>query len=275
MRRLYPCPGQTYFRSPTATAYFLLVCITRTNKYNQQTQIWKSQNYIPEGRRELKSALINDKLYFFGVAAQTTNCSNEIFYIDLSSTFDISTLPFKQVSIGMPVAVYKFDPINLQWTIPITSGFNNSFINRNEINAVIDSKGKSYIFSGTDYNEGYSAVDGKIFYEMSLFDTTSMTWSTLTLPTKILPRIDYTATLLPIDCSGATIQPRAGHSAVLKHDYFGGANGAIQVYPDLAVLNTNTWIWSVPNNPRELLFPPWYFAISTMVTQDFLFLELK
>ncbi|RIB23162.1 hypothetical protein C2G38_2032989 [Gigaspora rosea] len=95
-------------------------------------------------------------------------------------------------------AVYKFDPISLQWTIPIISGFNNSFINRNEINAVIDSKGKSYIFSGTDYNEGASAVGVKIFYEMNLFDTTSMTWSTLTLPTDVLPRIDYTATLLPI-----------------------------------------------------------------------------
>ena len=29
------------------------------------------------------------------------------------------------------------------------------------------------------------------------------------------------------------------------------------------------------NLNRELLFPPWYFAISTMVTQDLLFLEFK
>ncbi|CAG8836742.1 17488_t:CDS:2, partial [Gigaspora margarita] len=28
---------------------------------------------------------------------------------------------------------------------------------------------------------------------------------------------------------------------------FGGASDTAQVYPDLAVLNTNTWIWSVPN----------------------------
>ncbi|KAF0531617.1 galactose oxidase [Gigaspora margarita] len=274
---------------------------------------------IPDGRYELSSALINDKLYFFGGATDATNSSNEVYYIDLSSTFDIFTPPFKKVSTRMPVgdnlgtcvsspdnstifliggrmtststAVYKFDPISLQWTIPIIDGFNNSFINRNEINAVIDSKGKTYIFCGTDYNVGNSAVGINIFYEMSLFDTTSMTWSTSTLPTNILPRIDYSATLLPIGliiyigghtqltpssaytytsfndilifdtkslswsnktASGATIQPRAGHSAVLIKDgniiIFGGANGAAQVYPDLAVLNTNTWIWSVPSN---------------------------
>ncbi|CAG8812055.1 32953_t:CDS:2, partial [Gigaspora margarita] len=29
---------------------------------------------------------------------------------------------------------------------------------------------------------------------------------------------------------------------------FGGAQTSAQVYPDLAVLNTNTWIWSVPSN---------------------------
>ncbi|CAG8764492.1 34237_t:CDS:2, partial [Gigaspora margarita] len=52
--------------------------------------------------------------------------------------------------------------------------------------------------------------------------------------------------------SGTTVQQRAGHSAVLTNDgniiIFGGANNDVQVYPDLAVLNTNTWIWSVPSN---------------------------
>ncbi|RIB23158.1 hypothetical protein C2G38_895673 [Gigaspora rosea] len=181
---------------------------------------------IPDGRFELSSALINDKLYFFGGATDATNTSNEVFYIDLSSTFDISTPPFKKASTEMPVgvnlgtcvstpdnstifliggrmtststAVYKFDPISLQWTIPIINGFNNSFINRNEINAVIDSKGKTYIFCGTDTKTGgTSTSSGNWFYEMSIFDTTLMTWSTLPLPTDVLPRVDYTATLLP------------------------------------------------------------------------------
>ncbi|RIB23164.1 hypothetical protein C2G38_895865 [Gigaspora rosea] len=179
---------------------------------------------IPDVRYEHSSALINDKLYFFGGVTDTTNSSNEVFYIDLSNKFDIFAPPFKKVSIGMPVgdnlgtcvsspdnsaifliggrmtststAVYKFDPINLQWTIPIISGFNNSFnsfINRQEINAVIDSKGKSYIFSGNDYDAG----GGNWSYEMNLFDVTSMTWSTLTLPANVSPRTEYTATLLP------------------------------------------------------------------------------
>ncbi|KAF0380800.1 hypothetical protein F8M41_012136 [Gigaspora margarita] len=51
-------------------------------------------------------------------------------------------------------AVYKFDPTSLQLTIPIICGFNNSFINRNEMHAVIDNIGKSYILGGTDYNKG-------------------------------------------------------------------------------------------------------------------------
>ncbi|KAF0531629.1 galactose oxidase [Gigaspora margarita] len=273
---------------------------------------------IPEGRSEHASALINDKLYFFGGVTPTTDTSNEVFYIDLSSTFDILTLPFKKVSIGIPVgvnlatcvsspdnsaifliggrmtststAIYKFDPINLQWTIPIINGFNSSFI-RNEINIVIDGKGKSYIFGGTDTKTGTTTGNGQLFYEMSLFDTASLTWSALTLPTDVLPRIDYTATLLPTGfiiylggetrltpssastftslndilifdikllswsnktTSGITVQPRYGHSAVLSKDgniiIFGGARGSAQVYPDLAVLNTNTWIWSVPSN---------------------------
>ncbi|KAF0416738.1 galactose oxidase [Gigaspora margarita] len=274
---------------------------------------------IPDARYEHTSALINDKLYFFGGATQTTNTSNEVFYIDLSSTFDILTSPFKKVSVGMPVgvnlatcvsspdnstifliggrmtststAVYKFDPISLQWTIPIIDGFNNSFINRNEFDTVIDSKGKSYIFGGTDTKTGITIGNDQLFYEMNLFDTASMTWSTLTLPTDVLPRIDYTATLLPTGfiiylggetrltpssantkpsfndilifdtkflswsnktASGITVQPRYGHSAVLSKGgniiIFGGASGFAQVYPDLAVLNTNTWMWSVPSN---------------------------
>ncbi|KAF0380804.1 galactose oxidase [Gigaspora margarita] len=58
---------------------------------------------IPNARFEHASALINAKLYFFGGATDATNSSNEVFYIDLSSTFDIFTPPFKKASIGMPV----------------------------------------------------------------------------------------------------------------------------------------------------------------------------
>ncbi|KAF0416733.1 galactose oxidase [Gigaspora margarita] len=58
---------------------------------------------IPDGRFELSSALINDKIYFFGGATNATTSSNEVFYLDLSSTFDILTSPFKKASIGMPV----------------------------------------------------------------------------------------------------------------------------------------------------------------------------
>ncbi|KAF0416732.1 galactose oxidase [Gigaspora margarita] len=208
-------------------------------------------------------------------------------------------------------AVYKFDPRSLQWTIPIISGFNNSFINRSDISAVIDSKGTTYIFCGTGSATGINTLDGNWFYDMNIFDTTLMTWSTLPLPTDVLTRIDYTATLLPMGliiyigghtkltpsstftfssfndilifdtkslswsnkaamhkfscmtASGITIQPRAAHSAVLIKDgnivIFGGSNNNAQVYPDLAVLNTNAWIWSVPNNstvnaPPSLVF---------------------
>ncbi|KAF0531621.1 galactose oxidase [Gigaspora margarita] len=94
---------------------------------------------------------------------------------------------------------------------------------------------------------------------MSIFDTTSMTWSTLPLPTDVLPRLDYSATLLPLGliiyiggftklthhpyilhkifeltASGIIIQPRYGHSAVLTKDgniiIFGGASESAQVF---------------------------------------------
>ncbi|CAG8833375.1 12295_t:CDS:2, partial [Gigaspora margarita] len=51
--------------------------------------------------------------------------------------------------------------------------------------------------------------------------------------------------------NGTTIQPRYGHTAVLIKEgniiIFGGATGAAQVYPNLVVLNTNAWLFSIPN----------------------------
>ncbi|KAF0548072.1 galactose oxidase [Gigaspora margarita] len=66
----------------------------------------------------------------------------------------------------------------------------------NEIQPVIDNYGKFYTFgenNSTDLNASY--VD---YNDMSILDTTSMTWSTLAISTNAPPPLSlYTATLLP------------------------------------------------------------------------------
>ncbi|KAF0416737.1 galactose oxidase [Gigaspora margarita] len=216
-----------------------------------------SQN-IPDADMNIQVILLMTNFIFFGGATDTTNPSNEEFYIDLSNRFDIFTPPFKKVSIGMPVG----ENLGTRVSSPDNS---TTFLiggrmtsTSTAINSVIDSKGQTYIFGGTDSKTRTYTSNGNWFYEMSIFDTTSMTWSTLPLLTDVLPRLDFTATLLSTGliiyigeyvylliyfmnnnhimyililifdtkslswsnktASGITIQSRYGHSAILTKD---------------------------------------------------------
>ncbi|KAF0549476.1 galactose oxidase [Gigaspora margarita] len=121
---------------------------------------------------------------------------------------------------------------------------------------------------------------------MNTLDITTMTWSAQTQSQSVLPFYGYTATLLPngliVDiglhlinikiqiqvfdtklytwstkpASGSTIASRRHHTAVLTQDgniiIYGGSiydsSGNIAyVFSDIAVLNTNSWVWSAPS----------------------------
>ncbi|KAF0548085.1 galactose oxidase [Gigaspora margarita] len=129
------------------------------------------------------------KLYFFGgdlsatdlYNGNATNAINEVWYLDLSSSFNTTTPPWNK-DVGMPLGyangtscvspidnsvflvggkmyipntatinlrsplVYVFNSNISLWTAPNIIGFNSSFKMRNGIQPVIDKYGKIYIF---------------------------------------------------------------------------------------------------------------------------------
>ncbi|RIB14807.1 hypothetical protein C2G38_1623075 [Gigaspora rosea] len=133
-----------------SSVYFFVVC----------------QN-IPSPRRQQTSTLVGTRLYVFGGDISPTLPSNEVWYLDLSSSFNISTPPWHS-DVAMPIgytfgtsclspidnstvfliggrtwiiantisfsytsSVYKFDSKTSQWTTPTISNFNSSFEARN------------------------------------------------------------------------------------------------------------------------------------------------
>ncbi|KAF0548082.1 galactose oxidase [Gigaspora margarita] len=259
---------------------------------------------IPKPRYLQTSSLIGNRLYFFGGDFSTTdssnfsagNITNEVWYLDLSSSFNTATPPWNK-DVGMPIGyflgascvspidhsvflvggmmfiqntaninlgswpVYVFNSNISLWTTPNIIGFNSSFKMRNGIQPVIDNYGKIYTFGGTNYTGNLSSF--VLYNDMSILDTTSMTWSTLAISINGL--LYYTATLLPNGiivyigglisrsvilyelnsmyeiqtfntknynwstkvASGASIGSRTGHSAVLTQ------NGDIIIYGGL------------------------------------------
>ncbi|KAF0548070.1 galactose oxidase [Gigaspora margarita] len=276
---------------------FLLIIILLFSFVNCQN--------IPNPRYQQTSSLIGNRLYVFGGDLSTTdtnndsaaNLTNEVWYLDLSSSFNTAKPPWNK-DIGMPIgyifgascvspidnsvflvggrmfipntatnnlgssSVYVFNSNSSVWTTPNIFGFNSSFKMRNQIQPVIDNYGKIYTFGGTNYT-GFNKPFVN-YNDMSILDTTSMTWSTLALSVNAPPPyLDYTATLLPtgiivyiggyitrssllyepvsmyeiqtfntkdynwstkVASGGATIDSRLGHSAVLTQ------NGDIIIY---------------------------------------------
>ncbi|KAF0549467.1 galactose oxidase [Gigaspora margarita] len=278
---------------------------------------------VPSPRGQQTSTLVGTRLYFFG-GYTNISPSNEVWYLDLSSSFNISTPPWYS-DVVMPVgynfgtsclspidnstvfliggrtwitntktysftsSVYKFDTKTMQWTTPTINNFNSSFETRQSMQAVIDNYGEIFVFGGANYNN--STI---LFYnDMNMLDITHMTWSTQAQSQSVLTYIDYTATLLPNglivyiggrsgsssnisptdlaqiqifdtksytwsakSASGSTIASRVSHSAVLTQDgniiVYGGSTHdssgkMVYVFSDIAVLNTNSWVWSVPS----------------------------
>ncbi|KAF0548093.1 galactose oxidase [Gigaspora margarita] len=194
---------------------------------------------IPNPRYQQTSSLIGNRLYFFGGDLSptdhnndsATNVTNEVWYLDLSGSFNTATPPWNK-DIGMPIGynlgascvrpidnsvflvggrmyipntaninlgfspVYLFNSNISLWTNPYIISFNSSFKMRNEIQPVIDNYGKIYTFGGTNGTDlNASNVD---YNDMSILDTTSMTWSTLPISANTPPPyLSYTATLIP------------------------------------------------------------------------------
>ncbi|KAF0428417.1 galactose oxidase [Gigaspora margarita] len=246
---------------------------------------------VPKARYKQTSALVGTKLYFFGGETSFYVATNEVWYLDLSKYFNTILPPWHEV-IGMPVgyaygsacvspidnytvflvggrtslpnttnyilssSVYAFNTKTSQWSTPSINNFNSSFARRNEMQAVVDGKGRIYSFGGTDYDNSTTPTT---YNDMNILDITTMTWSTQ-IQSQSLAYIDYAATLLPngliIYIGGREVSALSGSFVNMTQDgniiLYGGASlnisGApVTIFSDLAVLNTNTWVWSIPS----------------------------
>ncbi|KAF0437384.1 galactose oxidase [Gigaspora margarita] len=100
------------------------------------------------------------------------------------------------------------------------------------------------------------------YNDMNIFDITTMFWSTLIIPQA--PKLfSYTAILLPtgliIYIGGVDYNISSGKSLMNMNTIDG-----LPVFSHLAVLNTSTWAWSIPdislsNTPNPLTFHSQHF----------------
>ena len=188
------------------------------------------KSFIPEGRLAHSSINVDNKLYFFGGVNDNDFVISEVFYLDLSESFDAdapswidvsasSAIPVKTAwatnvlinnsdptiyLIGgvmrdresdqlLTTLVYQFNLKSGQWNMPITKG--KEPIRRRESQAVVDG-GNIYMFGGlADSFVGSNTL--QVFNDMVILSTNDLTWSegsTLNAP---LRRSDYSATILP------------------------------------------------------------------------------
>jgi hypothetical protein len=194
-----------------------------------------AESLIPVDRRAHSSVLVDKRIYFFGGFSNNSpkfsNFLDQILYLDVSKPFNIANPPFVVIPVPIPFgsayATALLDPqkniINLfggfmvdvntnndspksvlysynletnEWNIPKTNGIEPE--RRREINGVVNYEtGKFYIFGGgTDKYTGFTGAGYKIFNDMNIFDTASLTWSKGSTINAPLPRLDYAATLL-------------------------------------------------------------------------------
>ncbi|RHZ88641.1 hypothetical protein Glove_21g244 [Diversispora epigaea] len=268
-------------------------------------------NSCPPRLAAHSTALINKKLYFIGGDDSITDDHNSFFYLDLNQYFDVQSLPYVVLNVtpvGILLAsacvgganndtifvfggtnsvenpsqitdklINTYNTASKEWSTPQIEG---EPIRRRNIQAVIDAKGKMYIFGGFNSLEDYTTT---YFKDMIIFDTITFTYSSGSTIDGPLSMSGYTATLLPNGIimyigglaqnytiisikniimydinenswnyttakSPKDIEDRSYHSAVLTNDciicYGGVERFYATVSPSLIVLNTTSFEWS-------------------------------
>ncbi|CAG8777313.1 23059_t:CDS:2 [Gigaspora margarita] len=187
--------------------------------------VWMSAGsggFAPPGRFRENSALVGNRLYFFG--SQNTAQQRDNIYLDVTlstlnttnpSWFRSNSIPadflLASSCVGGPnkntiyllnhlttsngdsnnTIVYAFDTVATSWSTPNISG--QIPLSRQQFQAVNDTNGKIYMFGGFKYpNPSFDVI----FNDIYILDTLILTWiqgSNVNAPT---PRVDFTATLL-------------------------------------------------------------------------------
>ncbi|CAG8762846.1 46028_t:CDS:2, partial [Gigaspora margarita] len=166
--------------------------------------------YNPGGRRELQSALISNKLYFYGGWDYSSGGLGDIFYIDLSQPFDSSNPTFQLQSMQAPKAAYSSVVYEDEIIIFAGSGDKIGMVN----DLVIINETDFFVNTTTTKNSSNSNINGwpaprrwhpavidsikaKIDAAIYKFDLITYSWNVNTLPNQPVSRRQHTATLIP------------------------------------------------------------------------------
>ncbi|CAG8442426.1 3648_t:CDS:10 [Acaulospora colombiana] len=206
------------------------------------------------------SALIGKRLYYCGGVTSKLKEStvSDFFYLDVSVPLtsndlqwtDLTNIGVTYTSWSTAVAggvnntkfvlfgghmspdnsslVLVFDTVNRTWSKPTISGVPP--LRRRETHAVIDTKGKMYIFGGfTDPFTDYPVLE--YFNDLVILDTINWTWNYGSNVNAPSPRRAYSATILP---NGTIV-------------YIGGmyANSMLVPFSELNLYDTMSDLWSV------------------------------
>src|SRR3954454_20478413 len=170
------------------------------------------ESFTPKGRAGHCSALVGTKLYFFGGPIVNDFSSNEVFYLDISQTFNSASPPLTDLTASAKIPfgsewgtvslidnnndpiIYLFgglmrDPVSNKDTFNSnvhtynikTSEWKIPYINskaperRVFIHAINDDTGKIYIFDGLA-NEYVGSITTHRFNEMLILDTVNLIW---------------------------------------------------------------------------------------------------
>jgi len=190
---------------------------------------FRVESFIPVERLAHSSALVGDKLYFFG-GFSTGSCSNEVFYLDVSKSFNFAIPPWVDLTQNAGIlfkscwgtvslndkeqTVYLFGGImgdiitdedaftshahsfnlnSLTWNVLNIKGTPPK--RRREIQSVIDDTGKMYIFGGA-IDDSLGSPTTNYFNDMIILDTVELSILISTLANSPTERRAYTATLL-------------------------------------------------------------------------------
>ncbi|RHZ53556.1 hypothetical protein Glove_441g36 [Diversispora epigaea] len=184
--------------------------------------------YDPPKRCFHNSLIIDDRLLIFSGYTNISDYTFELFYLDLSNSFENDKLTWTLIPDGsLPVytwrstavldgstiylyggfmlnkgtleydysnLVYKYDYSTSSWSTPNLGG--DTVPPRQDMKGVIDNLGKIYIFGG--YNAtNLTSSTGNLFNDMNLLNTASNTWTTLTISGSIPTASDqYAANIL-------------------------------------------------------------------------------
>ncbi|RHZ53553.1 hypothetical protein Glove_441g33 [Diversispora epigaea] len=246
--------------------------------------------YDPPKRKFHNSLIIDDRLLIFSGWTNIDDYTYELFYLDLSKSFDNYNLTWTLIPEGnLPIYTYRstavlsldnstiylyggfmtnknlaYDYSNLVYTYDYpTSTWSTPNLGgdivppRQNIKGVMDNSGTIYIFGG--YNAtNLTTSSGHLYNDMNILKTVSNTWKTLTTSGN-LPFLcaEYTANILP----NGNIVYIGGIEKVSADANFSSVD-----MNKIKLFDTNKLEWSQMNATGIEIVPRWYF--SSVLTPD-------